>query len=138
MNNRSIVSFTPGVNKRRLTRDTNNTIGGRAKLRVPIEPLPEISMTKPKPAEKEEKVEEIHTKKVDPLKKFSKKEDEEGKKVQTSLKFLKQFGATPTAKPVRGRKHSDFNDPPVTVTNLKMDKKLVTVVPKRLKRKEDS
>jgi hypothetical protein len=137
MNNRSIVSFTPGVNKRRLTRDTNNTIGGLAKIKVPIDPLPEISMTKPKHVEKEEKAKEESIKKVDPLKKFSKKEDEESNMAQSSWNFLKQFGATPDAKPERERKFYDFNDPPKTSFDLKIEKSK-TIKPRRLEKKEDS
>lgn len=48
MQNRANVSFTPGVTKRRLRRDTNNTIDPLGKPSIPINALPEISLTKPK------------------------------------------------------------------------------------------
>lgn len=51
MLNRKNASFTPGINKRRLKRDTNATIDSTAKPVVPINALPEISLTKPKGGE---------------------------------------------------------------------------------------
>lgn len=138
INNRSAVSFTPGINKRRLTRDTNNTIGERAKFKMPIEPLPVISMTKPKPTEKEAEISEKPNKKVDPLRKLPKKQNEGENKVQTSLNFLKQFGASPSANQMKDKKHFESSDPPVSEDDLRLVKKSMTVTPRRLEKKEDS
>lgn len=55
MLNRKNASFTPGINKRRLKRDTNATIDSLVKPVVPVNALPEISLTKPKDKDGETK-----------------------------------------------------------------------------------
>jgi hypothetical protein len=88
------VFNTPGYNKRRLTRDANKQINSGAtmlgfrKEDVKIEPLPMISLTKPK-------VEEVKKPKVeDPLMKFWKPPEDNFKKVRKSIDFLQRLGGS--------------------------------------------
>jgi hypothetical protein len=92
MENRKTVTYTPGMNKRRLNREENKTFQSKQSGRVHIEPLPEISLTKPRQR---------------PSLKIEKEEDG-GRK---PLDFLKQFGTTPVKDNPKKEKEDPFKIP---------------------------
>lgn len=93
MLNRGNASFTPGINKRRLRRDTNNTIDSFNKPTVPVNALPEISLTKPKPSadgKRNSITEKTDGVKENPLMKFCNPADRPASKLLFSLTIIRR------------------------------------------------
>lgn len=107
---KSTVSFTPGVNKRRLRRDTNTTIDSFAK---PGNALPEVSLTKlaPKQEKKEEEKDKSKRPRIAPLEDFTKPKEDPNEKVKNSLSFLQQLGGAPVKEKKEESKKDMFSIP---------------------------
>lgn len=118
MLSRATTSYTPGISKRKLTRNTNFTINSSVKPEVPINGLPDINA--PNSKQNQESFN-------DPLNRYAKKDELEMDSKKSSLNFLKQFGATPNRKP-SDKKFFDFS---LDMTNnpVSMETKSKSTVP---------
>ena len=83
------VSFTPGLNKRRLKRETNTTISSFSKQSQVINTHEKYEVKTVKVVETFEQAKSIL---LDPLNKFNKWNEDKNKNAQDSLSFLKQLG----------------------------------------------
>ena len=83
------LSFTPGLNKRRLKRETNTTISSFAKPSHAINIQEKYDVKTVKVSETLEQTKNIL---IDPLNKFNKWNEDKNKNSQDSLSFLKQLG----------------------------------------------
>lgn len=90
--------FSPGLNKRRLTRKTNLEISSTPKNVNSLFKLPENKLQKNNTEVQKKKTEEKEEEKVDPLMKFWRK-PEQNTNIQTSFNILQKLGAaTPNSK----------------------------------------